>query len=306
MGDLHRLQELANFLKTRRARLTPAQVGLPKGSRRRTPGLRREEVAQLANVSVTWYTFLEQGRDIRVSAQVLESVAQALQLTSDERTHLFMLAMQQPPSETFLQKRSVNFALQHLIDQLECCPAFIISYQFDVLAWNQATCLLFGDFAVMPARERNRMWDFFTNPECRRMLVDWEEHAQVMLAWFRNTCGRYLGDVKLTELAEDLQRVSPEFRQGWLQHEVQRKNIGLKVYKHPTVGFLEFEYTLLQVTETPELSLMVYTPLPESGTVERFQKLRNLYDEDQQMKDQISLPLGSESIRDRTMLWSGE
>lgn len=297
MSDLHRLQELANFLKTRRARLTPADVGLPNGSRRRTPGLRREEVAQLANVSVTWYTFLEQGRDIRVSAQVLESIAQALQLTADERTHLFMLAMQQPPSETLLQKRSVSLTLQHLIDHLDFCPAFITSYQFDVLAWNRAACILFGDFASMTTRERNRMWDFFTNPECRQMLMDWEDHAQVMLAWFRNTCGRYLGDVRLTELAEDLQCISPEFRQGWLQHEVQRKNTGLKVYKHPIVGYLEFEYTLLQVTEAPELSLVVYTPLPESGAIERFQELGNLYNEDQQIKEQTSLPLNSESIR---------
>jgi len=122
------------------------------------------------------------------------------------------------------------------------------------------------------------MWDFFTNPESRRMLMDWEEHTQAMLAWFRSTSGRYLGDAKLAELAEDLQRVSPEFQKGWQQHDVQRKHTGLKVYEHPAVGFLEFDYTLLQVTETPELSLVVYTPLPESETVERFQKLRKLYD----------------------------
>ncbi|MBA3923325.1 MAG: helix-turn-helix domain-containing protein [Nostocaceae cyanobacterium] len=275
MNDLQRLKDLADFLKTRRARLTPADVGLPNGSRRRTPGLRREEVAQLANLSTTWYTFLEQGRNIRVSAQVLESIAQALKLTADERTHLFMLALQQPPSETLLQKKSVSLALQNLIDYLEFCPAYITSYQFDVLAWNQAACILFG-FASKTTRERNRMWDFFTNPDCRQMLIDWEEHAQFMLAWFRSTSGRYLGDAKLAELAEDLQRVSPEFQQGWLQHEVQGKHAGLKVYKHPVIGFLEFEYTLFQVTETPELSLVVYTPVPESGTVERLQKLRNL------------------------------
>lgn len=274
MSNSQRLQELANFLKTRRARLTPAEVGLPDGFRRRTPGLRREEVAQLANLSTTWYTFLEQGRDIRVSAQVLESIAQTLQLTPDERTHLFMLALQQPPP-TLPQKQSVSAVLQHLIDHLELCPAFITSYQFDVLAWNQAACVLFGDFAGMTARERNRMWDFFTNPAGRQMLVDWERHAQVMLAWFRSTCGRYLGDAKLTELAADLQRVSPEFRQGWAQHEVQRKYEGLKVYEHPLVGRLEFEYSLFQAIVASELSLVVYTPVPESGTAERLQKLKD-------------------------------
>ena len=280
MSDAQRLQELADFLKTRRARLTPADVGLPNGSRRRTPGLRREEVAQLANLSTTWYTFLEQGRDIRVSVQVLKSIAQALQLTPDERTHLFMLALQQLPSETLFPKNSVSPTLQHLIDHLELCPALIANYQLDVLAWNQAACALFGDFSRMTTRARNRIWDFFTNPVCRQMLVDWEEHAQAILAWFRSVCGRYLGDVKLTELAKDLQRVSPEFRQWWLEHEVQGKHEGLKVYKHPIFGRLEFEYSLFQVTEAPELTLVVYTPLPESGTVERFQKLKDSHVQD--------------------------
>jgi transcriptional regulator with XRE-family HTH domain len=277
MSDSQRLRELADFLKTRRARLTPADVGLPNGSRRRTPGLRREEVAQLANLSTTWYTFLEQGRNIRVSAQSLESIAQALQLTPNERTHLFMLALQQPPSEPLFQKDSVSSTLQNLINQLELCPAFITSYQSDILAWNQAACALFGNFSHMSIRQRNRIWDFFTNPACRQMLVDWEEHAQAILAWFRSTCGRYLGDATLAELVEDLQRVSPEFRQWWSHHEVQGKHEGLKIYEHPIVGRLEFEYSLFQVTESPELTLVVYTPVPDSSTIERFQKLKALH-----------------------------
>lgn len=276
MRDSQRLQELADFLKTRRARLTPADVGLPTGLRRRTPGLRREEVAQLANLSTTWYTFLEQGRNIRVSAQVLENIAHALQLTSNERSHLFMLALQQPPPAPLLQKDSVSPTLQHLLDHLELCPAFITNYQSNVLAWNSAACALFGDFSQMTARERNRIWDFFTNPACRQMLVDWEEHAQAILAWFRSICGRYLGDATLATLTEDLQRVSPEFRQWWLQHEVQGKHEGLKVYEHPIVGRLEFEYSLFQVTESPELTFVVYSPVPESKTGERLQRLKAL------------------------------
>jgi transcriptional regulator with XRE-family HTH domain len=272
INDAPRLQALTDFLKSRRARLTPAEVGLPNGIRRRTPGLRREEVAQLANLSTTWYTFLEQGRNIRVSAQVLESLAQALQLTPDERTHLFMLALQQPPPP-LCRSHSVSSTLKHMIDHLDMCPAFVMNYHFDLLAWNSAACVLFGDFAEMSARERNRMWAFFTNPDIRQMLVDWESHAQLMLAWFRSTMGRYLDDAKLIELAVDLQNASPEFRQGWTQYEVQGKGEGLKVYEHSIAGRLEFEYALLQVPNAPELSLVIYTPVPQSGTAERLQML---------------------------------
>ncbi|HEY9611568.1 helix-turn-helix transcriptional regulator [Allocoleopsis sp.] len=272
------LKELADFLKSRRDRLTPAAVGLPSGTRRRTPGLRREEVAQLANVSTTWYTFLEQGRDIRVSTQVLESLAQALRLTSDERTHLFMLALQQLPPEIPHGKSAVSPAIQHMLDHLEFCPAYVTGYRFDILAWNQAACALFGDFSSMTTRERNKIWYFFTNAAYRQMLVDWEGHAQLILARFRSICGRYLGDAELIELAEDMQRVSPEFRQWWSQHEVQGQPKGFKAYEHPLVGRLEFEYSVFQVIEAPELTLVVYTPLPESGTVEQLQKLKTSID----------------------------
>jgi len=271
------LKELADFLKSRRDRLTPTSVGLPNGTRRRTVGLRREEVAQLANVSTTWYTFLEQGRDIRVSTQVLESIAQALRLTADERTYLFMLALQQQPPEIPQGKSAVSPAIQNMLDHLELCPAYVTGYRFDILAWNQAACALFGDFSKMTTRERNKIWYFFTNAAYRQMLVDWEAHAQVILARFRSICGRYLGDAELIELAEDMQRVSPEFRQWWSQHEVQGQPEGFKTYEHPLVGSLEFEYSVFQVIEAPELTLVVYTPVPESGTSEQFQKLKNLY-----------------------------
>jgi hypothetical protein len=125
----------------------------------------------------------------------------------------------------------------------------------------------------MTARERNRIWDFFMNPTSRQMLVDWEMHAQAVLGWIRGLCGGYLGDAKLIELVDDLQRESPDFRQWWSQHEVQGKHIGLKVYQHSIVGRLEFGYSLLQVTEAPELTMIVYTPVPETDTIERLQKL---------------------------------
>lgn len=270
------LKELADFLKTRRARLTPMDVGLPSGTRRRTPGLRREEVAQLVNVSTTWYTFLEQGRDIRVSAQVLESLSQALRLTSEERTHLFMLALQQLPPEIPHGKSTVSPAIERMLEHLALCPAYVVGYRFDILAWNQAACALFGDFSRMTTRERNKLWYFFTNTAYRQMLIDWEGHAQFMLARFRSICGRYLGDAQLIELAEDLKKASPEFRQWWPRHEVQGNLTGCKSHDHPLVGHLVFEYSLFQVIEAPELTLAVYTPLPESSTAERLQQLKTL------------------------------
>lgn len=275
--DKQRLRELADFLRTRRARLTPKEVGLPSGSRRRTPGLRREEVAQMANVSTTWYTFLEQGRDVRVSFQVLEAIARTLQLTADERAHLFMLALQQMPPDTSPQKEAVSSAIQRVVDSFAAGPAYVTGYQFDVLAWNHSACVLFGDYNLMTSRERNFVWYFFTNAAHRLMLVDWEAHAQLMLAKFRCVCGRYIGDERLAELAEDLQRLCPEFRQWWPRHDVQGRPEGLKEYEHPLVGRLVFEYTLFQVTAMPELTLAVYTPLPESGTPEKFQKLKALH-----------------------------
>lgn len=278
MNDEQRRRELKDFLHTRRARLTPADVGLPNGSRRRTPGLRREEVAIRANVSTTWYTFLEQGRDIRVSEQVLESIAQALQLAPEERTHLFMLALQQAPPDLPVQQEVVSPALQRVLNQFDAVgPAYITGSRWDVLAWNQSACILLSDFGAMSFRERNFVWFFFTNAEHRRMVIDWEDHAQLIVSKFRGTCSHYLGDERLTELIEDLQRVSPEFREWWSRHDVYGKNEGRKEYEHPTVGRLVFEYTVFQPEGFPDLRFVVYNPLPEADTPEKFQRLKTLY-----------------------------
>lgn len=277
MNDEQRRRELTDFLKTRRARIAPEEVGFPNGTRRRTPGLRREEVAQLANVSTTWYTFLEQGRDIRVSAQVLESIASALQLTSAERVHLFMLALGQPPTDSAPQQETVSPALQRLLDSFDTGPAYITGRRWDILAWNQAACVLFGDLDAMSMRDRNIVWFFFTDEEHRRRLVDWERHAQLMLAKFRCTCSRYVGDEKLTELIEDLQRVSPEFRHWWTRHDIRGGTEGLKEYDHPVVGRLMLEYTIFLVEGTPDLRFVAYTPLPGSDSLEKFEKLKVLH-----------------------------
>src|SRR5215469_4236057 len=216
------LQELGDFLRTRRARLAPEDVGLPRGSRRRAPGLRRAEVAQLAGVSVDWYTWLEQGRPISVSIQVLESLVQALQLNANERDHLFFLAHQQPPPETTLPRETVSAALRHFLDQFDLSPAFAIGSRWDIVAWNEAARLVLYDFPRASLRERNVVWRTFTSAEHRQLVIDWEKHARRILAQFRTSYGRFPDDPSMTELINNLFAASPEFRAWWPDHEVLR------------------------------------------------------------------------------------
>ncbi|MEL6164000.1 MAG: helix-turn-helix transcriptional regulator [Cyanobacteria bacterium J06628_3] len=277
MDDKVRRKELGDFLKTRRARIKPAEVGLPDGIRRRTPGLRREEVAQLASVGLTWYTWLEQGRDIQVSAQVLESIARSLKLTIDERKHLFYLANQKLPDSPAHIQEIVSPALVQLVNSLGICPALIIGSRMDILAWNRAACATFHDYSRMIPKERNRVWIMFTDLSLRRTLIDWEGHAQRALAQFRAACDRNAGNPWFIELVEDLQRVSPEFRRWWSRHDVQGRPAGRKEYEHPDVGRLVIHHTMLQVVDNPNLKIVTYTPIPETNTAERIQKLLDKY-----------------------------
>lgn len=270
----YRLQELGDFLRTRRARLTPEEVGLPRGSRRKTPGLRRTEVAQMVGVSVDWYTWLEQGRTITPSMQVLERLVQTLRLDTNERTHLFLLAQQQPPPTLVQETETVSPALQHFLDQFGSRPAFVSGRRWDILAWNDAGCAVFGDYRLMTApRERNTIWGIFTNPLARQFIVDWEEDARHLLAQFRSSCGRYPGDAQLTELIHDLMLASHEFRAWWPDHEVQSGQEGRKMLNHPQVGYLVFERLTFQVFDTPDLKVTVYTPLEEADTPRKVEQL---------------------------------
>jgi transcriptional regulator with XRE-family HTH domain len=268
-----RLQELGDFLRTRRARLAPESVGLPRGNRRRAPGLKRAEVAQLAGVSVDWYTWLEQGRPIGVSTQVLESLVQALHLNADEREHLFLLAHRQPPPARAVGLETVSPALQSFLDHQGLSPAFVSGRHWDVVAWNEAARLLFGDYGQMPSHERNMVWRFFTNPVSRQVLVDWEGHARRLLAQFRATCGRYPGDPRLTELIHNLLIASPEFRAWWPEHEVLGPEEGHKTFNHPQLGYLMFGYLTFQVFDAPDLKVVVYTPLDEADTPAKIARL---------------------------------
>jgi len=273
MGTTRREDELAEFLRSRRARLSPADVGLPPGVRRRTPGLRREEVAELAGIGTTWYTWLEQGRDIRASADVLDNLARALRLTPDERAHLFRVARGQPPPRALAPREEAPPSLRRLLATLGAAPAYITGRRWDLLAWNAAAAAVFGDFGALSEGERNLVRFMFTDGELRRRFVDWEGTARRVLALFRADRGRYADDPWFAEVIDDLRRVSPEFGRWWPLHDVRERAAERKEIEHPAIGRLVLEPTTLQLVGSPDLKLVVYAPLPEEDTARKLQRL---------------------------------
>jgi transcriptional regulator with XRE-family HTH domain len=263
MHESERRQVLAAFLRQRRARLSPADVGLPPGIRRRTPGLRREEVAQLANIGSSWYVWLEQGRDVHPSTQVLESLAQALRLTPNERRHLFLLAGQLLPPHVSPSEESAIPALQQVLDDLNPTPAYAIGRRWDFLAWNKAAEGLFAISEASSPYARNLVWRLFTSPTMRER-PNWEQVARGTLSEFRATSARYPGDRWFEDMIEDLKQVSPEFRRWWPHHDVRNSLDSHKVIEHPTLGRLEFEHITLQVLSNPDIRIMIYSPLVET------------------------------------------
>jgi MmyB-like transcription regulator ligand binding domain/Helix-turn-helix domain len=215
---------------------------------------------------VDWYTWLEQGRPITVSTQVLESLVQTLHLNANERAHLFFLAHQQPPPERAMEPETVSPTLQRFLDHQGKSPAFVVGRRWDAVAWNEAARVVFGDYGQMTTFERNAVWRIFTSPIHRQLLVDWEGHARRVLAQFRATCGRYPGDPRLRELIDDLMLRSPEFRAWWPDHEVLGAEEGYKTFNHPQVGYLMFEHLTFEVFDAPDLKVNVYTPLDEADT----------------------------------------
>jgi transcriptional regulator with XRE-family HTH domain len=276
-SDQERRAELAQFLRTRRERISPEQAGLPASRRRRTPGLRREELAQLAGVGATWYTWLEQGRAITVSEQMLESLARALQLDADERTYLFVLARQQVPADPLPLTTSVDLTLQLILDTMGIYPALILNTHWDILAWNQAACHVLTNFDMMTFRQRHVLWMLFTDQHYRSMLVDWEEDTRRFLALFRASTQRSIGEPWLTELIHDLQEISPEFREWWSHHDVRNVQSGHKRLRHPLVGELTLQAKTFQIADQPDLHMVVYTPAPnDTTTAARLQNLPSI------------------------------
>jgi hypothetical protein len=230
-------------------------------------------VAQLAGVSVDWYTWLEQKRPITVSTQVLESLVQALHLNVSERKHLFFLAHQQPPPEQIVEPESVSPTLQRFLDRQGLSPAIVVGQRWDTIGWNEAACAVFGDYNQLTGRDRNAIWRLFTVPIYQEGLVNWEGHARSLLAQFRASCGRYIGDPYLAELIDDLMSCSPEFRAWWPDHEVLGEIEGRKLLKHPQEGYLLFEHLSFQVLDAPNLKVNIYTPLDETDTSAKISRL---------------------------------
>jgi len=266
-------KQLGQFLKTRRARLSPTQVGLPTGQRRRTPGLRREEVAQLAGVSVTWYTWIEQGRDISFSMEVLESLARVLQLTPSETQYLITLAGKQPTPQTNSPISEVNPTLQQILDHQADYPAYLMGRYWEVLAWNQAAQALFGEFATMPKMERNMVWYTLVRAETRTLVVDWENRAQRLLAEFRADCSDGLTDPWFVTFIEQLKQHSPEFVAWWAQHLVYPRDGGRRDFNHPYVGRLALTQTTFRLSHHPALKMVIHVPLAEFDSAAKLKAL---------------------------------
>ncbi len=268
-----RREELADFLRHRREALQPQDVGLPGGGRRRTPGLRREEVAQLAGVGTTWYTWLEQGRDVRASLDVLEALARALHLSQAERSHLILLGRgeEAPPCRSPVER--VSPTLRRLIEGLGPCPAYILGRRWDYLAWNDAAAALLGDFGAVPRAARNHLWLTFTDPARREMFSDWEWGACSLVGKFRADSARHIGDPEFESLITALERSSPEFADAWERHEVSRGGEGRKDLSHPLEGPMSFSHGVFHPAEKLDQRLVLYTPLPENDTAEKLARL---------------------------------
>ena len=241
-------------------KLDPAAFGLPQ-ERRRTPGLRREEVAQRANISPTWYTWLEQGRGGAPSAEVLDRIARALMLTDIEREHLVLLGLGRSPDVHYQKNASVTPRLQRVLDALDPSPALIRTAIWDVVAWNRAATLMLTDYGSLPQEKRNILRLIFIDWHARAAQYDWESVARFVVAAFRVDAARAGAATEVAPLVDELCRLSPEFKMMWQENDVRRSHgDGVKHIRHPVLGPLAFEYSDFSVDGRTDLSLVVYNP----------------------------------------------
>lgn len=264
-------QELAHFLRSRRERITPEQVGLAPIGRRRTPGLRREEVAQLAGVGVTWYTWLEQGRDIKASDQVLDAVATTLKLDPHERAHLFVLAGSPQPMNT-KDCGAISPAIELVLKQLEPLPASVVNSRMDILGYNRIHERLF-DLDEIPFEERNSLLQLCTNPSWRKRLPEWQDSLRRMIAQFRVSMASHLTDSRWKCLVRRLQAESLDFAEMWDRHDVMPVENKTKRFDHPVYGSMAFAYTNLWFGPRQETRLTTYTPEDD----ETWAKIRQIH-----------------------------
>lgn len=263
--------ELADFLRSRRERITPEEVGLPSGVRRRTPGLRREEVAALAGVGLSWYTWLEQGRDIGVSATFLENLARTLKLDATERRHLFLLAHQRLPPEPGKTWCVVPPLVHRLMADLPLRPAYVLNLRWDVLAWNAAADRLFG-FSSFPAERRNLLWLLFTAPSMRTLFDPWQDQALQILSSFRRDFVRAPLDPDIGNLVKDLEKVDTDFRTWWRQQDIHGPCQGVRYLSVPEVGPVVFDHTSLTIDVDRDLRLVYYAAREGQALERRFEQ----------------------------------
>ncbi|MEV6609203.1 helix-turn-helix transcriptional regulator [Kutzneria sp. NPDC051319] len=257
-----RRRELASFLRSRRERISPEQTGIPVAGRRRTPGLRREEVAQLAGVGVTWYTWLEQARDINVSEQVLAAIAGTLRLDSSERVHLYTLAGHPEPAMD-RDCKAIPPAVLVMLTHLEPIPAAVVNARFDLLAYNRTYERMVGGLAHLPFEDRNWLLLVFTSPRWRAATLDWEDAAARLVGRFRAGMAAHGAEPRWKSLVKRMRQESPDFERLWDQHDVRAPENFTKRYLHPEVGLLTLDYTQLWLGERSEIKLITHTPVDE-------------------------------------------
>jgi len=263
---------LGAYLKDRRAKLDPAAFGYPP-ARRRTPGLRREEVAQRAYISPTWYTWLEQGRGGAPSADVLDRITRALMLTDVEREHLFLLGLGRPPEVRYRKDEGVTPRLQRVLDALEPSPAIIKTATWDVVAWNRAASAMLTDYGSLPPEQRNILRIIFLDPRVRAAQYDWEGVARLVVGAFRVDAARAGAASQVEPLVDELCRLSPEFKAMWRDNDVHGAHgEAVKHIRHPVLGPLSFEYSAFAVDGRPDLSMVVYNPATR-GDADRIKSL---------------------------------
>jgi transcriptional regulator with XRE-family HTH domain len=251
---------LGIYLRDRRAKLDPTSFGFPL-QRRRTPGLRREEVAQRANVSATWYTWLEQGRGGAPSADVLDRIARAMMLTDVEREHLFLLGLGRPPEARYHAPEGISPRLQRLLDTLETSPAFIRTATWDVIAWNSAAAAVLTDYSTLPEGQRNVLRMMFRDSRVRAAQSNWQNVARYVVASFRADVARAGAARNVQSLVDELCATSPEFAAMWRDNDVQGHGDGVKVLHHPIAGPLSMEFSGFAVDGRPDLNLVIYNPV---------------------------------------------
>ncbi|MEI5906911.1 helix-turn-helix transcriptional regulator [Bacillus spongiae] len=266
MNDKNRLEALSMFLKSKRAQIKPESMGFPAGLRRRTPGLRREEVAQLAGVSTTWYTWLEQGRDIKVSSSVLDCISTALQLNNDEIDYLYDLALE-TKSEAINPKKEqseLSPSLKRILAELTYCPTIITDRHCHIVGWNPASAHIFLDFEQIPNDQRNLIRLLFTRKEFKALAVNWEHFVKGFLAIFRTYYGHYLGDEWYHQFIKEMSHSHSKFKDLWQESQVSKAPEMIIEFRHAKAGKMLFNLTSLQVQGDMDLRCSVYTPVEET------------------------------------------